>query len=208
GVEAGGGGGEWGHWEGGGEGRGGGGGVGLAGKPVKTRAPAVKKTADLAFGHCRERLLDFILVAAVQNQDGLSDRLGGCFHLAEHHRRRWRLRTDEKGDRTGLREDFPQQFQALRNCLGLEGVDSRRVAGWPVEAGDEARLHRVKADGKDDRDGCGRLLRRHCLGAPVTISKAAGSPSSSAARDGRRSRLPSPNRYSIATSRPTTKPAC
>ena len=45
-------------------------------------------------------------------------------------------------------------------------MDSRRVAGRPVEAGDEAQLHRVEADGKDDRDGCGCLLRRNCRGRP------------------------------------------
>src|SRR5262249_45760844 len=32
---------------------------------------------------------------------------------------------------------------------------------------DEAQLHRVEAEAKDDRDGCGRLLRRHCRGQPV-----------------------------------------
>ena len=78
----------------------------LVGDHLEIRGRAVKKTADLAFGHGRERLFDFILVAAVQNQDGLSDRLGGCFHLAEMLRRRLRLRTDEKGDQTGLREEF------------------------------------------------------------------------------------------------------
>jgi hypothetical protein len=41
---------------------------------------------------------------------------------------------------------------------------------------------------------------------PYATSNAARSPTSSAARDGRGSLLPSPNRYSIATFRPTTKP--
>src|SRR6266446_9119346 len=45
-------------------------------------------------------------------------------------------------------------------------------------------------------------------GDPVATSDAAGSPISSAARDGRRSKLPSAYRYSIATFRPTTKPCC
>ncbi len=126
----------------------------------------VKKAADLAFGHCRERLLDFILVAAVQNQDRLSDRPGGCFNLAELLRRRLVLRTDEKGNQTGLREDFAQQFQALRNYLGPEDVPSRRVASRPVEACDETQLHRVTAGGEHDRNGCGRLLRRPCRGRP------------------------------------------
>ena len=63
----------------------------------------------------------------MQNQDGLSDRLGGCFNLAKHHRSRLRLRTDEKSDQTSLREDLAQQFQALWNNLGLEGVDSPRA---------------------------------------------------------------------------------
>ena len=100
----------------------------FVGDHLEILGPAVKKTADLAFGHRRERLLDFIVVAAVQNQDGLSDRLGGCFHLAElHRRRRWRLRSDEKSDQTRVREDLAQQFQTLRNYLGLEGVDPRRA---------------------------------------------------------------------------------
>ena len=98
----------------------------------------------------------------MQNQDGLSDRLGGFFHLAELLRRRLRLRTDEKGDQAGLREDLAQQFQTLRDYIHPEGVRSRRVAGRPVEACDEAQLHRVGADGEHDLDGCGRFLRRHC----------------------------------------------
>ena len=126
----------------------------------------VKKTADLAFGHGCERLLDFILAASVQNQDRLSDCLGGCFNLAEMLRGRLVLRTDEKGNQTGLREDLAQQFQALRNYFALECVRSRRVAARPVEAGDEAQLHRVTADAEDDRDGCGRLLRCSCLERP------------------------------------------
>ena len=81
---------------------------------LEIRSRTEKKTADLAFGHGRERLFDFILVASMQNQHGLSDRLGGCFHLAEVLRRRLVLRTDEKSDQTGLREDLAQQFQALR----------------------------------------------------------------------------------------------
>src|SRR5437667_72199 len=36
----------------------------LGGDHLEILGPAVKKTANLAFGHCRERLLDFILVAA------------------------------------------------------------------------------------------------------------------------------------------------
>jgi hypothetical protein len=32
---------------------------------------SVLPRSDLAFGHGRERLLDFIVIAAVQNQDGL-----------------------------------------------------------------------------------------------------------------------------------------
>jgi hypothetical protein len=87
--------------------------VELVGDHLEVRSRTEKKTANLAFGHCRERLFDFILVATAQNQNGLSDRPGGCFNLAEILWRRLVLRTDEKGDQTGLREDFAQQFKRL-----------------------------------------------------------------------------------------------
>src|SRR5215469_16272352 len=74
------------------------------------------------------------------------------------------LRTDEKGDQTGLREDLAQQFKPLRIYFGPEAVPSGRVAARPAKAGDEAHLHRVEAGAEHDRDGIGRLLRRPCLG--------------------------------------------
>jgi len=59
----------------------------LVGDHLEIRGRAEKKAARLTFGHCRERLVDFILVAAAQNQDGLFDRLGGCFHGTDLRRR-------------------------------------------------------------------------------------------------------------------------
>src|SRR6516162_6896366 len=96
----------------------------LVGDHLEIGGRTEEETADLAFGHGRECLFDFILVAAVQNQDRLSDRLGGCFKLAEMLRRRLVLRTEEKGDQTWLREDLPHKFQALRIYFGPKVVPS------------------------------------------------------------------------------------
>ena len=46
-----------------------------------------------------------------------------------------------------------QQFQPFRRCLHSQLGHARDVAARPIKAGDEAKLDRVAAHFKDDRNG-------------------------------------------------------
>jgi hypothetical protein len=98
----------------------------------------------------------------MQNENGLSDRLGGCFDLAHFRPSRFIPRIDKKRDQAGLREEVAQHFQALGSQLGRKGAYPGRVAGWPAQARDKAELHWVATNAEHDRNGPGRLLCRNC----------------------------------------------
>ena len=55
-----------------------------------------------------------------------------------------------------------QEFQPLCRQFGIENIDSRHVAAWPCEAGDQPVRDQVAAADENDRDRRGCVLRRAC----------------------------------------------
>jgi hypothetical protein len=64
----------------------------------------------------------------------------------------------------GLIELKPEQLQSFRHQLVRQIRSAGQVPAGPVETGDKAQPDRVTADGKDDRYGRGRWLRRQRRG--------------------------------------------
>jgi hypothetical protein len=58
------------------------------------------------------------------------------------------------------RNEFPEEFQALRAQFDRQIGDPGNVAAGPGEALDQAQPHRIFDPGEDNRNLGGRLLRR------------------------------------------------
>ena len=117
------------------------------------------------------------------------------------------VRVHEHGDDGGIGNELVQQLQSLRReQIGEEG-DARDIAARPVEAGDKSVLDRVAAETEDDRYRCGRGLGRERRDGVLAAITATRRRTRSAANAGSRSYCPSAERNSIATFRPSTKPA-
>jgi hypothetical protein len=71
------------------------------------------------------------------------------------------------GDTSGAGHQLAQEPQPLRPQLCGEKIDTRRVAAWPGEAGDQTELDRILGDTEDDRNRgrCGFGRQRGGLAA-------------------------------------------
>jgi hypothetical protein len=96
-------------------------------------------------------------------------------------------RIDEKRHCLCVRDKLMQQFQPLRRNFYAQLGHARYVAARPAEARNKAKLDRVGAQFKDDRDGCGRCLRRKRARVVVAAITATWRRTRSAANAGNRS---------------------
>ena len=69
-------------------------------------------------------------------------------------------RVYEHADHGGVGLGFVQHLQPDRRRGGGKEAHARHIAARPGEAGDEAKLDRVTADGEDDGNRCGCRLGR------------------------------------------------
>jgi hypothetical protein len=70
------------------------------------------------------------------------------------------VRVHQEADQARIRQELAQQFEPLRQQGGIEHKRSGAVATRPIDAFNEAVLDRIIGGRKDDRDRCGRGLRR------------------------------------------------
>ena len=155
------------------------------------------------FGHGREHL-DFILVAAVQNQNGLLDRLGGCLTWRSCSGVACVSGPTRKAIRPGCGD-----LAATPGASELSRPRKRPPAALP--AGRLKLATRPSCTGSKPTlktiDGCGRL-RRNCRRRPVRDQQRRRK-LDQLGRERRQTIEASPAyRYSLASCRPTTNPRC
>ena len=97
--------------------------------------------------------------AGMQDMGSQPERAGRRVHVSRLCLRNGRIgRIDQHGHGGRRRDHFMQQLQLLRPNLHAQHGYARKVAAWPVEAGDKFHLDRIDACQKDDRNRSGRRL--------------------------------------------------
>jgi hypothetical protein len=122
---------------------------------------------DLPLRKHHERRIDLALVARIHNVDLLPQRPRCGMHVVQLGGNRWSVWVDEHADQRRGGDQFMQQCQPFAPHLADEDADSGGVAAGPVEAGDEAKLHRVFGADENDWDdrGCCLCRKRRALTA-------------------------------------------
>src|SRR5262249_29638888 len=98
---------------------------------------------------------------------------------------------------------FAQELEPLAGEVGRLVRQAGDVSAWPRKAGNQAVGHRVARDREDDRDGGGRLLRRKDCRRALRQDDIDLVTDELRHDLGERPLLPSAQRYSIATLRPS-----
>src|SRR5262245_39412484 len=114
------------------------------------RVAADHKGAGLLLDDGRENRVEITLGAGIQNFDLLSHSARGFLQLPRFGFGNWIVRIYKYGDYGGFRDQVMEQFQSFRAQDRREEADPRGVAAGPVEARDEAVLHRITAGSKYD----------------------------------------------------------
>ena len=120
-----------------------------------------QKRAGPRLGNGCKGGVKFVLAAGVHDVKLQPERTSGLLHFGRLALGIGIGVIQEYGNPTsGLRNDFAQQSETLRVKLACEKGYSRDVAGRPVEAFNQAVLHRIVTKTKHDWNGRGRGLRR------------------------------------------------
>ena len=114
---------------------------------------------------------------------------------------------DAQADALGCRHQLMQKLQAFGHQLAAEEIDARGIAAGPGRLLTKPSATGSALTTKTIGVVVAVALTASAAGLPWAAIKATFRRISSAANPGRRSKCPSPQRYSIATFSPSEKPA-